>query len=53
MFQRAFFMDGILSTTDFIVFFGSLLGVMAIGLWVGRKDSDSTQDYFRAGKDTP
>jgi SSS family solute:Na+ symporter len=46
-------MDGILSTTDFIVFFGSLLGVMAIGLWVGRKDSDSTQDYFLAGKDTP
>ena len=53
MFQRAFFMDGILSTADFIVFFGSLLGVMAIGLWVGRKDSDSTQDYFLAGKDAP
>ena len=53
MFQRAFFMDGILSTTDFIVFFGSLLGVMATGLWVGRKESGSTRDYFLAGKDTP
>jgi len=53
MFCYAFFMDGILSTADFIVFFGSLLAVMAIGLWAGRKDSDSTQDYYLAGKDIP
>ena len=46
-------MEGIFSTTDFIVFFGLLLAVMAIGLWVGRKDGDSTQDYFLAGKDAP
>jgi SSS family transporter len=44
--------DGILSRADFIVFFGSLLAVMAIGLWVGRRER-TAQDYFLAGKDTP
>ena len=46
-------MEGILSTADFIVFFGILFGVMAVGLWVGRSDGSSAQDYFLAGKDTP
>ena len=46
-------MEGILSTPDFIVFFGILFGVMAVGLWVGRNDGGSAQDYFLAGKDTP
>jgi len=44
--------DGILSRADFIVFFGLLLAVMAIGLWVGRREK-TAQDYFLAGKDTP
>jgi len=44
--------DGILSRADFIVFFGSLLAVMAIGLWVGGREK-TAQDYFLAGKDTP
>ena len=46
-------MEGIFSTADFIVFFGILFGVMAIGLWVGRNDGGSTQDYYLAGKDAP
>ena len=46
-------MDGILTTVDFVVFFGLLLGVMAIGLWAGRHEDGSAQDYFLAGKDTP
>jgi len=46
-------MEGILSTADFIVFFGILFGVMAVGLWVGRNDGSSAQDYYLAGKDTP
>lgn len=38
-----------LTTLDFVVFFGSLLGVMALGLWAGRKES-TTKDYFLAGR---
>ena len=39
-----------LTPLDFVVFFGSLLGVMALGLWAGRKES-TTKDYFLAGRD--
>jgi len=46
-------METIFHTSDYIVFFGLLLAVMAVGLWVGRKDGDSTQNYFLAGKDAP
>ncbi len=46
-------MEGILSTTDFVVFFGSLLAVMAVGLWAGRSSGDSAQSYFLADKDIP
>ena len=38
-----------LTTLDFVVFFGSLLGVMALGLWAGRNES-TTKDYFLAGR---
>ena len=38
-----------LTTFDFIVFFGSLLGVMLLGLWAGRNESTS-QDFFLAGR---
>ena len=38
-----------LTTLDFVVFFSSLLGVMALGLWAGRNES-SSKDYFLAGR---
>ena len=38
-----------LTTLDFVVFFGSLLGVMALGLLAGRNESTS-KDYFLAGR---
>jgi SSS family solute:Na+ symporter len=53
MFRRGFYMETIFHTSDYVVFFGLLLAVMAVGLWVGRKDGDSTQNYFLAGKDAP
>ena len=39
----------LLSTIDFVIFFGSLLVVMAVGLWVGRRE-ESSKDYFLAGR---
>ena len=39
----------LLSTLDIVIFFGSLLGIMAVGLWVGRKE-ESASDYFLAGR---
>jgi SSS family solute:Na+ symporter len=39
----------LLSTLDIVIFFGSLFGIMAVGLWVGRKE-DSSADYYLAGK---
>ena len=44
-------MNSLLSTTDLIIFFGSLFAVMAFGLLAGRKE-DSSEDYFLAGKKT-
>ena len=44
-------MNSLLSTTDLIIFFGSLLAVMGMGLWAGRKE-DSSEDYFLAGRST-
>ncbi len=38
----------LLSTFDFVVFFGTLLAIMAVGLWVGRSEK-SSKDYFLAG----
>ena len=31
-------MESFLTTTDIVIFFGSLLAVMGIGLWVGRRE---------------
>ena len=39
----------LLSALDKVIFFGSLLGIMAVGLWVGRKE-ESASDYYLAGK---
>jgi len=44
-------MNSLLSTTDLIIFFGSLIAVMGMGLWVG-KNENSSEDYFLAGKST-
>jgi len=41
----------LLTTTDLAIFFGSLILVMAVGLWAGRKEEDST-DFYLAGKTT-
>ena len=38
----------LLGTFDFVVFFGALLAIMAVGLWVGRREK-SSKDYFLAG----
>lgn len=40
----------LLSPLDFTIFFGSLILVMIIGLWAGRKE-ESAQDFYLAGKD--
>lgn len=45
-------MGELLSPLDIVIFFGSLVGVMALGLWAGRKE-DTSEDYFMAGRRTP
>ena len=40
----------LLTHLDYVIFFGSLILVMIIGLWAGRKE-DSAQDFYLAGKD--
>ena len=45
-------MGELLSPLDIVIFFGSLVGVMALGLWAGRKE-DTSEDYFMAGRKTP
>ena len=44
-------MGDLLTTSDVCVFFGSLIAVMGIGLWAGRKE-DNSADYYLAGKTT-
>ncbi len=44
-------MGNLLTTLDYVIFFGSLLVVMIVGLWAGRKEDTST-DYYLAGKRT-
>jgi SSS family solute:Na+ symporter len=41
-----------LTTIDFAIFLTSLVVVMAIGLWSGRKQN-SSEDFFLAGKSVP
>ena len=43
-------MGDVFSTFDILVFLGTLLLVMAVGLWAGRKE-ESSEDYFLAGRD--
>ncbi len=41
-----------LTAFDILIFLGSILGVLAIGLWAGRKEDD-TKDFYLAGKTVP
>lgn len=40
---------GILTPLDLLIFIGSLLAIMLLGMWVGRKE-DTSEDYYLAGK---
>ena len=42
-------MGNLLSNLDLAIFFTSLLVVMLLGLWAGRKE-DTSSDYYLAGK---
>ena len=42
---------GTFTPLDLCVFVGSLLAVMIVGLWAGRKEKTS-EDYYLAGKST-
>jgi SSS family solute:Na+ symporter len=44
-------MGTLLTNVDIGIFFGSLIAVMLMGLWVGRKE-DTSEDYYMAGKQT-
>ena len=41
--------QALLSRLDYAIFFGSLILVMIIGLWAGRKE-DTAEDFYLAGK---
>lgn len=43
-------MGGLLTPLDLTIFFGSLLAVMAIGLWAGWRE-ETASDYYLAGRD--
>ncbi|MCS7305648.1 MAG: sodium/solute symporter [Thermoguttaceae bacterium] len=38
---------------DFLFFLGTLLGVMAVGFWTGRREKNSVSGYFRGGNQLP
>jgi len=40
---------GLLTPLDIVIFLGSLIAVMGLGLWAGRKE-DTSSDYFLAGR---
>jgi SSS family solute:Na+ symporter len=42
---------GTFTQFDFCIFVGSLLAVMIVGLWAGRKE-ETSEDYYLAGKST-
>lgn len=39
-----------LSTLDLIIIIGYLVGITLLGLWVGRRSTDSSEGYFLAGR---
>jgi len=44
-------MGNLLTPLDVTIFFASLIAVMGLGLWAGRKE-DTSADYYLAGKST-
>ncbi|MFP6907159.1 MAG: hypothetical protein VCG02_18210, partial [Verrucomicrobiota bacterium] len=40
-----------LSAFDLVIFFGSLIAIMGVGMWAGRKEDDS-EDFYLAGRRT-
>jgi SSS family solute:Na+ symporter len=46
-------MSAFLSTADVAIIVGSVVFVVAVGLWVGRKRTDTAQGYFMAGNRMP
>jgi solute:Na+ symporter, SSS family len=38
-----------LQTLDFVILIGTIVGVTAFGMWIGRKE-DNTSDYYLAGR---
>ena len=41
-----------LTTLDIVIFLASIVLIMAVGLWTGRKEKD-TEDFFLAGHGVP
>ncbi len=41
-----------LSAFDVVIFLGSILAVLAVGLWAGRRE-ENTRDFYLAGKSVP
>lgn len=46
-------MGEVFQTLDIVVFFGALIGVMGVGLFAGRKDEETSEDYFLASRKIP
>lgn len=46
-------MGEVFQTLDIIVFFGALIGVMGVGLFAGRRDEETSEDYFLASRKIP
>jgi SSS family solute:Na+ symporter len=46
-------MNSFLSTADLAIIVGSVVFVVAVGLWVGRKRSDTAEGYFMANNRMP
>lgn len=44
-------MGNLLTNVDIAIFFSSLIAVMLVGLWAGRKE-ETSDDYYLAGKST-
>ena len=43
----------VFGTIDLVIFFVALIGVMAVGFLVGKREESSSEDYFLAGRTIP
>ncbi|MBQ16388.1 MAG: hypothetical protein CMJ65_04600 [Planctomycetaceae bacterium] len=46
-------MTDLFTTIDLVIFVAALVSVMAVGLFAGRRESDSSEQYFLAGRHIP